>query len=206
MALLTLAECASSPLTQKWLSLEAPLVVAMRSGPTPAIIHRAASIFMVARQFPRNYPNDRATDFRPVVAPLQRALAGLNEANLVERVEEFASEMAAIPNLARLGRRSLAGARPISAASKFVWCGVPTVGIIYDKWARRQLRDIGHHVPPRAYGPCVTAFRAELAKHTHDISMSLVHIHANYASQPWIKQKLFDLWLYQNGRAARPTP
>jgi hypothetical protein len=74
---------------------------------------------MVARQFPKRHPSDRARDFDLAIPPFQQRLSGLAAENLISRVTQFASDLGAIGGLVRRNLKSDEGIRPLSAASKW---------------------------------------------------------------------------------------
>jgi hypothetical protein len=188
--------------THRWLKLEGDLVDEMRGGPTSERLARTASIFMVARQFPKRHLRDRSRDFDPAVAPLQRCLSGLRAENLVSKVTKFAADLGAIKGLVKQNPKSGDGIRPLSAASKFVWVAVPEIGIVYDRHARTCLGRLGHEVPTGDYERFVAAFLSELPKHEDDLSAAVERLGPVAANKPWMKRKLLDLWLYSNGKTS----
>lgn len=200
---ISIADCAGMGETRRWLSLESALVDEMRAGPTAALLARTAAVFMVARQFPKRHPTDRARDFDLAVAPFQQCLSGLAAENVVSRVTQFASALGAIEGLVKRKLKSDEGIRPLSAASKFVWVAAPEIGIIYDRLARTYLGHLGYRVPIGHYGAFVAAFLSELPKHEDELSAVARQLDSEAAAKPWMKRKLFDLWLYSNGKAAR---
>jgi hypothetical protein len=198
----SIAGCVEMNETRRWLSLESALVDEMRAGPSAELLARTAAVFMVARQFPRRHSSDRSRDFDLVVAPFQQCLSGLAAENLVPRVSQFAFDLGAMEGLVRRNPRSGEGIRPLSAASKFVWVAVPEIGIVYDRLARTYLGRLGHRVPIGDYGRFVAAFLSELPKHEDELSAVVKRLGTEAAAKPWMKRKIFDLWLYTNGKAA----
>ena len=186
--------------TRRWLSLEAALVEEMRAGPTPDLLARVAAVFGVARQFPKRHPTDRARDFDLALPPFEKCLVGLTAENLTSRVTQLATTLGAIGSLVRQ-KPDGASIRPLSAASKFVWTAAPEIGIVYGRLARTCLGRLGYHVPVGDYAAFVCAFRCEFPKHEADLVTALSYLGPEFAAQPWIKEKLFDLWLYTNGKA-----
>jgi hypothetical protein len=199
---ISIADCVGMKETRRWLSIESALVDQMCSGPTAELLARTAAVFMVARQFPKRHPSDRARDFDLAVAPFQQCLSGLAAKNLVSRVIQFASDLGAIDGFVRQNRKGDGGIRPLSAASKFVWVAAPEIGIVYDRLARTYLGRLGHRVPIGDYGRFVAGFLSELPKHEDELSAALNQLDPEAAAKPWMKRKLFDLWLYSNGKAA----
>jgi hypothetical protein len=192
---ISIADCAEMEKTQRWLSRESALVDEMRAGPSAALLARTAAVFLVARQFPKRHPTDRARDFDLAVAPFQKCLSGLTAENVVSRVTQFASALGAIEGLVKRKLKSDEGIRPLSAASKFVWVGAPEMGIIYDSLARTYLGHLGHRVPTGDYRLFVAAFLSELPKHEGELSAVVQQLGPEAAAKPWMKRKLFDLWL-----------
>ena len=199
---ISIADCAGMEETRRWLSLESALVDEMRAGPTAELLARTAAVFMVARQFPKRHPTDRARDFDLAVAPFQQCLSGLAAENVVSRVTQFAFALGAIEGLVRRKLKNDEGIRPLSAASKFVWVAAPEIGIVYDRLARTYLGRLGYRVPIGDYRGFVAAFLSELPKHEDELSAVVKRLSTEAAAKPWMKRKLFDLWLYSNGKAA----
>jgi hypothetical protein len=199
MTRLTIEESARSAKAQKWINSESQLVQQMQQGVTSEVIYQSASVFMVARQFPKRNADRRSEDFDRVVGPLKVAVEGLTSTNLVERVVKFAKKLSSIPGL--LKERNGKAVIPISAASKFVWVAAPDRGVIYDRHARRGLVKLGHSVPERDYGAFVAAFRDEYQKQALKITSGLKFVDSQIASESSIGAKIFDLWLYSIGRS-----
>ena len=202
-AVITIQQCAESPITLGLIQGEAELVDSARQTITPEGLLRAARLHKVARQFPKRHGRERARDFEPIVRPLRQALDELSRDNLAARVEELAEEMARIPGLVRSKRGDRESAHLLSAASKFVWIGAPEIAIVYERWSAVTLRKLGYNVPTLDYGAFVGAHAVELAKHDADLdsaAATLIRAHPNLSEFGWLKTRLFDLWLYANGK------
>ncbi|MET0528136.1 MAG: hypothetical protein ABW003_07305, partial [Microvirga sp.] len=180
----------------------APLVEAMTERIDARTIELTAAAFIVARSFPRRTVGDRASDFLPVVAMLERAVDGLSDENLVERVDALADAISAEPGLVR--RRANRPVRPISAASKLVWTARPNAGIIYDARARNCLIAAGLLRRSSGYGAYVEAVRREMPRHADVIARLAPHAGPNLVDAAWLSGKIFDFCLYAHGGLATP--
>ncbi|WP_154667319.1 hypothetical protein [Niveispirillum irakense] len=197
-------KCAEKYLNNRWVGIEKSFIEKMNSSINESILNEIAASFIISRQFPRRSSSDRNSDFSPVIAPLSQAIDGVSHINIIARVEKMADDLRAIPGLVK---HNAAGNpdRPISACSKFIWCGRPDVGVIYDRRARTFLRKLGHSVPDGDYGAYVRAFRAELSKRSEAISAvsstyePLLVVSGPLSAADWFPSKLLDLWLYSNG-------
>ncbi|MGQ3049846.1 MAG: hypothetical protein ACT6Q8_24275 [Niveispirillum sp.] len=196
-------QCAENYLRGRWVGVEKRFIESM-AYITPTLLDDIAASFIISRQFPRR-SNVRSFDFEPVVLPLKEALDGIDCHNLVDRVEVMADRLCAVPGLVK---RNAAGKpdRPISACSKFIWCGRPDIGVIYDRRARVYLRELGHASPDGDYSAYVRAFRSELSRLDNEIypvaasySSVLTISSGQLIAMEWFPAKLLDLWLYSNG-------
>lgn len=200
---LTFCEATVRDAMDEWLPQLAALIDRAAASLDAEAVTRTAQVFMVARSFSRRSDTERVEDFAPAVPLISRAVAGLTEDNLVERVEGLMRNMGAVPGLVRRTRDG----RPygvLSAASKFVWTAAPSVGIIIDGRARRCLAR-AHPIERRgAYGAFVHAARTEMARHANFIEALVPHAPAELRGAPWLRAKIFDFCLYAHGGAAIP--
>jgi hypothetical protein len=200
---ITIPQCAEWPITSHLILGEAELVNLAHQGITPERLLEAARAHMVARQFPKRHGRERARDFAPIVKPLRQALDELDRDNLVARVEQLAEKFAKIPGLVRSNRGDRESSRLLSAASKFLWIGAPEIAIVYERWSATALRKLGYSVPTGDYRAFVEAHRTELPKHDAEldsVAAALVRAHPSLSELGWLKARLFDLWLYANGK------
>lgn len=196
-ARLTFDQAVVGAAMRAWLPRLVPLVEAMAERIDARTIELTAAAFIVARSFPRRAAGDRASDFLPIVALLKRAVDGLSDENLVERVDALADAISAEPGLVR--RRGDQPVRPISAASKLVWTARPSTGIIFDARARNCLLAAGLLRRSGGYGAYVEAVRGEMPRHADVIARLVPHAGPDLADAPWLSGKIFDFCLYAHG-------
>lgn len=170
-----------------WFDKQRALIASFAERIDGAAVSSAAAHFMVARQFKRISVR-RSDDFEPVATLVAEHASGMGSSAVVERTQSLALALSRLP-----GSRG----RPISAASKFLWCAAPESAVIYDQWAARQLRRRGYRVPARDYAKYYEAWSEEFSKERSAIAASLA---SRGLSDPWLEGKIFDFALYDLGR------
>lgn len=198
---------------RRW-EIESPLMEAFSGSVTSQDVARLASLFQIARQFPRWNPDRTnrkpADEYQAVVKRIKDYGQGLTSEDMVPTVNRLAAELSRLRVIHGEGAfrtvddgsegrpYTKGGCVPISAASKFLWFANPEVGIIYDTRAARSMRRLNRITWKSDYAAYVKSFLELLSERRSEIEEA---VKAMGLPKPysWAASKLLDSWLYQNG-------
>jgi len=168
--------CAARFLNQ-WESKERPLWEALSRDPNQVDqvdVRKALHSFQVARSFAGL---EKKAD--SIVRALCEASEGLEEQNVVERVENLAARF-----------REDFGSRNLSAASKLLWLRCRSPVLIFDSRARDALRQFGHKKVQQSYCAFCLAWRDEFNRRQAAIENAIQELGRYKAfTSAWLKSQ-----------------
>lgn len=189
---------------QLWEQSERSIHALMSKEPTTAALRKAMHYFRVSRSF-RGIAEDAVA--RSVLSALKDASKEAEASSPENAVSTLASRFAADFEQTNL-----------SAASKLLWFTHRRPYVILDARASSALSSLGHKFSKRDYAGYSAAWRQEYRKHKDAVAEAVGQLrslqpffsawHASEASidrlarSPWFRERVFDLYLWQRGKAS----
>ena len=180
-----------------WEQAERKIFEQFSASRSPEALRKAMHHFRISRSFSGVADNAKAN---LIIDALDQANSGAPADNVHSLATRFKKEF----DLFNL-----------SAASKLLWWKHKSPYLIYDSQAVKTLRKLGHRFETRNYADYERSWRSAYDRYEGEIeraAASLIVLHpfiahwhstpdsiAELASQPWFKDRVFDMALWDNG-------
>lgn len=180
-----------------WEQAEKTIFEDLTTSKTSEALRKAMHHFRISRSFSGIADDKKA---KLIISAVEQANSVLPAENIHALATQFKNDF---------------GSFNLSAASKLLWWKHRSPYLIYDSQAVKALRKLGHRFGARDYADYERSWRSAFDRYESDINRAasslpalqpfVSHWHpseeslSNLASQPWFRDRVFDMALWDNG-------